>query len=309
MREKAIVQSLEVFIGVIASPEGARQSQKGIASSLSLLAMTQLLPKAKRLREKLFTLLAFGVLFLLIANKVLAWEEVTLPSQTTVVKEDELLLNGQARKYLHCRSGLTYAEIKDFFARFLPSVGWQVDCTECSKQKVDIALGFTKGENKLDIIFPNIQSEKGKNDFMAVITDIKNEAGLDESVVKEGEDYPGKDIASLPRYPKSQRVASIERVSDKKINLGYQTKDSIDQVLDFYSSNLGEYGWHLVKEINFENINKQVGAFMENQKGLRILEGGALVIENSQARCMITVSEHPKEDIDSRIIGINYEEK
>jgi len=49
MREKAIVQSLEVFIGVIASPEGARQSQKGIASSLSLLAMTQLLPRAKLL--------------------------------------------------------------------------------------------------------------------------------------------------------------------------------------------------------------------------------------------------------------------
>jgi len=43
------VLPLEVLIGVIASPEGARQSQKGIASSLSLLAMTQLLPRAKLL--------------------------------------------------------------------------------------------------------------------------------------------------------------------------------------------------------------------------------------------------------------------
>lgn len=261
------------------------------------------------MREKSIILLVFGIAFLLVTNKVLAWEGVTLPSQTTVVKEDELLLNEQARKYLHCRSGLSYAEIKDFFLRFLPSVGWQVDCTECSKRRGDISLSFTKGSNKLDIIFPNMHSVKGKNDFLAVITDIKNEEGLVESMTKEGEDYSGKDIPSLPRYPKSQRVASIERTSDKKINLAYQTKDSIDQVLGFYSSKVGEYGWRLVKELNFQDINKQFGSFMENQKGFKKLEGGALVIENSKARCIITVSEHPKEDIDSRIIGINYEEK
>lgn len=261
------------------------------------------------MREKSIILLVFGVVFLLVANKVLAWEGVSLPSQTTVVKEEELLLNGQARKYLHCRSGLSYVEIKDFFLRFLPSVGWQIDCSECSKRKGDISLSFTKGSNKLDIIFPNMHSEKGKNDFLAVITDIKNEVGLAESMVKEGEDYPGKDIASLPRYPKSQRVTSIERASAKKINLGYQTKDSIDQVLGFYSSKLGEYGWRLVKELDFQDVNNQFGYSKENSKGLKSLEGGALVIENSQARCIITVSEHPREDTDSRIIGINYEEK
>ena len=261
------------------------------------------------MKKKLFIFLALGVLFLLTTNKLLAWEEVALPSQTTVVKEDELLLNGQTRKYLHCRNSLSDAEIKDFFSRFLPAAGWQVDCTECSKRKGDISLSFTKGSNKLDIIFPDIHPERGKNDFLAVITDIKNEAESDESAVKEWEDYPGEDIASLPRYPKSQRVVSIERASDKKINLGYQTKDSIGQVLDFYGSRLDEYGWRLVKKVDFEDINKQLDSFMESQKGLKKLEGGALVIENSQARCIITVSEHPREDTDSRIIGINYEDK
>ncbi|OGX45129.1 MAG: hypothetical protein A3G38_04445 [Omnitrophica WOR_2 bacterium RIFCSPLOWO2_12_FULL_51_8] len=38
-----------MLVGVIASPEGAKQSQKGIASSLSLLAMTQPLPRAELL--------------------------------------------------------------------------------------------------------------------------------------------------------------------------------------------------------------------------------------------------------------------
>ena len=309
MREKVTVQRSEVSRRTCHCERFLRSNLLKTASSLTLLAVTRLLSRVEPLREKLFTLLAFGALFLLIANRVLAWEEVTLPSQTTVVKEDELLLNQQARKYLYCRSSLSDAEIKDFFSRFLLTVGWQVDCSECSKRKGDISLSFTKGSNKLNIIFPNIHSEKGKNDFMAVITDTNNEAELAEPIAKEGEDYPGKDIASLPRYPKSQRVVSIERASDKKINLGYQTKDSIDQVLDFYRLKVGEYGWRLVKELNFQDINKQLGSFMEKQEGIRSLEGGALVIENSQARCMITVSEHPKEDIDSRIIGINYEEK
>lgn len=261
------------------------------------------------MREKSIILLVFGVVFLLVVNKVLAWEGITLPSQTTVVKEDEFLLNEQARKYLYCRSSLSDAEIKDFFLSFLPTVGWQVDCTECSKHKGDISLSFTKGSNKLDIIFPNMHSVKGENDFLAVIMDIKNGAELTESMVKEGEDYPGRDISSLPRYPESQRVTSIERASDKKVSLGYQTKDSIDQVLGFYRLKLGEYGWRLVKELNFQDISKQLGSFMEKQKGIRSPEGGALILENSQARCTITVSEHPKEDVDSRIIGINYEEK
>lgn len=258
------------------------------------------------MRKRLAVLLVLWALFLLGADKIFAWEGITLPSQTVIIKEDELLLNGQARKYLHCRSSLSYAEIKDFFLRFLPSVGWQVDCNECAKRKGDVSLSFTKGSNKLDIILPNMHLETGKNDFMAVIRDVKNEA---ESVAKEGEDYPGEDIPSLPRYPKSQRVVSIERISDKKIKLGYQTEDSIYEVLDFYSSKISEYGWRLVRELDFQDVEKQLDSVMKSQKGLKRLEGGALVIENSQAMCIITVSEHPKEDADLRIIGVNYEAK
>jgi len=41
-----------VPVGVIASPERAKQSYKKTASSLSLLAVTLILPRAELLREK-----------------------------------------------------------------------------------------------------------------------------------------------------------------------------------------------------------------------------------------------------------------
>ena len=72
----------------------------------------------------------------------------------------------------------------------LPSAGWQVDCSECVERKGDISLSFTRGSNKLEIILPNMHLEAGKNDFMVVIIDVKNEAELNESVIKECEDYP-----------------------------------------------------------------------------------------------------------------------
>ena len=51
-REKVTVQPSEVPVGVIASPERAKQSYKKTASSLSLLAVTLILPRAELLREK-----------------------------------------------------------------------------------------------------------------------------------------------------------------------------------------------------------------------------------------------------------------
>lgn len=261
------------------------------------------------MRRETFILLIFGVVFLLIISKALAWEDMALPSRTAVVKEDELLLNGQARKYLYCRSGLSYAEINDFFLRSLPEIGWRMTGTDCSERKGDVALKFTKGTNNLDIRLMNTHLEAGKNDFIVVIVDIKNEVGLAESPAGEGEDYPGKDIPSLPRYPKSQRMATIEKLSTKKINLAYQTIDSVDEVLDFYASKAGEYGWRIVKEVNFQDVKEQLDFLADSQRGLRGLEGGALMMDSPQATCMISVSEHPKQDTNSRIIGINYEEK
>jgi len=48
------VQLSEASAGVIASPEGAKQSFFKIASSLSLLAMTQTLPRAELLLRNLY---------------------------------------------------------------------------------------------------------------------------------------------------------------------------------------------------------------------------------------------------------------
>src|SRR3989338_2969113 len=104
MREKVTVQHSEVSQQTCHCERFLRSNLSKTALSLTLLAVTRLLPGVELLREKLFTLLAFGVLFISITNKVLAWEEVTLPSQTTIVNEDELFLNGHARKYLHCRN-------------------------------------------------------------------------------------------------------------------------------------------------------------------------------------------------------------
>ena len=249
------------------------------------------------------------LIFLCFLSNAGAWETVTLPSQTAVVKEEEMSLNGQARKYLYCRTSLSYPEIKDFFQRFLPGLGWRTDCPDCQKQKGDISLNFIRGGNKASIIFPDIHSVEGKNDFLIVMTDIKNEAAASKSTPKEGEDYPGKDISSIPRYPKSQRVAAIERTSSKKITLAYQTGDSIDEVLDFYYQNISKYGWELKKELDFKDFNNQAKDLFNKQPKIKKLEGGALVLESSFGKCMITVTEHPREDINLRVIGINYESK
>ena len=251
------------------------------------------------------SLLILLVLLLCGASSVCAqgWDTVALPNQTVLLKEEEMNVNGQKIKSLHYRSRLPAREISDFYIRFLPGLGWNEDCPECSRPGNDPArLTFSRGENKISIaIIPTPFAGVGENDIIIAMSKIKEETEQAE----EGEEAEGKDLSFVPRYPQSQRVSSLEYDAANKAMLTYSSLDTADEILDFYRQNMADYNWNLVDETDFQALPPELREIQSQIK----LKGGSLIFKGPRGECVISVFEHPLGEEDSRIIGIKYNAK
>lgn len=234
---------------------------------------------------------------------VYSWEEVALPSQTTKLKEEEVMVNNQRLKSIYCRSSLTQDEIRNFYMRFLPGLGWDMGCPECSGQDKDSPLTFTKADDKIVILAKPDPLEKGKTALIITASKTKDAA---TSEPEKDVDSPGQDLSFIPRYPGSQRDAAIERNSGQKVMLVYNTIDPIGKVFDFYRQNMAEQGWNLVKNIDFQDFTNSPGLLSLPEEAKP--RGGSLLFRGSYGECIVTVSAHPKEE-GVNIIGINYNAK
>lgn len=226
------------------------------------------------------------------------WEEVALPSQTTKLREEEVIVDSKRLKLIYCRSSLSQEEIQNFYLRFLPGLGWE-GCPDCSREKGS-PLVFTKVNDK--IVIAAMRDPLQKDNITLVITMSK----VKEAAASEPERGDEQGLSFVPRYPGSQRGAAIERNSGQKGTLVYSTTDPIDKILDFYRQNMAEYGWNLVKNIDFQNL-AQRAEFLSLPKEVK-LTGGSLIFRSSYGECIVTVSAHPREE-GTNIIGINYSAK
>lgn len=246
----------------------------------------------------------FFSLFLVLSSSIVnAWEKVSLPSQTEVVKEEEMTLNGQETKSLVCRTNLSVKEVKAFYLRFLPSLGWEEDCPECNQQTTEnMRLKFSKGNDKIAIMCRPSRAEKGKNEIVIVMSKAKSE--LAETLEMGGKDAPGQDPDFAPRYPRSQRVFSMEHREFKKATFNYYSADSIKEIGDFFRENMGNYGWSLFQELDLQNLPSQLDSIIKDN----IPKGITLFYKGKRGQCIVSLIEHPKEK-GASIIGIKYNGK
>lgn len=249
-------------------------------------------------------LLCLILIFIHTYAQAQVWDTLPLPGQTALLKEDEMIMNNQKIKTIHCRSSLSQEDIRSFYLRFLPGLGWSEDCPECSQGKKDNApLSFTKVDTKISIIIIPIPiGKKGENDIIIAMSKLKEEAQKGEGSDEEPE---GKDLSFVPRYPQSKRVSSLEYNASQKAMLTYSSLDGADKILDFYRQNMPDYGWNLLDESDFQDLPAE----LKEMQGQFKLEGGALIFKGPRGECIVSVSETPQEGENSRIIGIKYDAK
>ena len=246
----------------------------------------------KKHTKPVFILLFF---FLLLSN-VIAWEKVTLPNQTTKIKEEEVLVNGQKVKFIHCRSSLSREDIRGFYSRYLPALGWQESCPECNQKQENIIGTFVKVKEKIFITAVPFPLEKGKNFLIIAMSNILDHASSEPD---GQQDSSGRDHPLVPRYPGSRRVTVIESDSGKMAQLAYDTTDALDKVLDFYRKNMPDYRWSPELETDFNDLPKE----LTKQKYGIDLHGQGLIFKGPSGKCIISVIDNP-ENKDSRIIAV-----
>jgi len=81
-------------------------------------------------------------------------------------------------------------------------------------------------------------------------TTTPSESATEESESTEGEALPSKDVAGediegIPRYPDSVRVEYSKDPDSGFINITCQTKDSIDEVKEYYLDEMVSRGWEM----------------------------------------------------------------
>lgn len=235
--------------------------------------------------------------FFLILSDGIAWENVTLPNQTTKIKEEEALVNGQKINLIHCRTSLSAQDIRGFYARYLPALGWQEPCPECNKKQENIIGTFVKAKEKIFITVTPFPLEKGINYLIIAMSNILDHTPSDPA---GPQDSSGRDHPLVPRYPQSRRITVIENDSGKRMQLTYTTTDALGKVLDFYRQNMPDHQWNLELETDFDNLPKEL---TKPQEGIE-LHGKGLIFKGHSDTCVIGVIDDP-ENKDSRIISVS----
>lgn len=121
------------------------------------------------------------------------------------------------------------------------------------------------------------QSEKNEKEFIENLSRLAKDPGGD---------VPGKDFKTIPRYPKSVRIAFKKSESKERFTVltAYRANDDLQAVSSFYESKMAENGWQL--QIKEEKILTMVffregtgGGLPFVQMMFRPMEDGKTIID------------------------------
>lgn len=267
------------------------------------------------------------------------WENIPAFPQAQKVKQEEILVNNKPVQSTIYSTSVKSEEIIKFYKTKLINFGWNLKSE--IKQRGMNSLVFYKEDNVVNLIVQNIlernyitiaQSKTKKEslkkeeapcpecetrkeelikklgvskeslDKGVTITEDMMKSLTPKETVLPAEDSLGKDLQFVPRYPGGVRVNDVERENGKKVSLAYYTKDPVEQAVDFYRKNMGNYYWTLEKEIDFQDLPEAV-----SEKIKMNIKGKSLVFKSKSASCIISITEDPQSK--STIIGVNYNEK
>lgn len=184
-----------------------------------------------------------------------------VPLNTEETKEEIRLLGDAEYTYTYYESDLEMKQIKDFYRRELPILGWREkklvnELKQVSGLKLEASVTnlleqqfiFEKGEEILIINFiPALSSGKGKLKFILA----QGKSAFNAETLKEGKNFvpvlvakPNKDV--FPVYPGASLVSLSEPAG--AITASYFTPDDIEAVSEFYKARMSNYDWSLVDE-------------------------------------------------------------
>lgn len=273
-------------------------------------------------------------------SEAAVWENIPALPQAQKLKQEEALVNNSPAQTSIYTTLATSKEIIEFYKAKLANFGWKLG-SEINQQGVNLTV-FSKADKILTIMVRNMleknfitvtqsimpqrdsketqacsECEKRKEELkkkLGVSKDSFNkEINIPEDVIaSEGgpkemslpkEDTPGRDLQFVPRYPQAVRVNDMEREKGRKVSLAYYTKDSVENVINFYRQNMGNYYWQLENEIDLQNLPQGL-----SEKIKVAITGKSLVFKSPTASCIISITEDPQND-QGTIIGVNYNEK
>lgn len=133
--------------------------------------------------------------------------------------------------------------VLNYYANYLSKAGKKVD-----KKMLSPYFGYVFSsdlKNDMQIVFADTNYISGETQVLP----LKIEGDLMECFKKivDGEDWLGKDIKDIPRFPDSIRQASLSQtVGTKKSNIvSYENDASIESNLAFYRTFMSTKGWQM----------------------------------------------------------------
>lgn len=279
----------------------------------------------------IFFLFLFG--FFIPLAQAFIWKELPEFPRAKLIKQGEISRNNQLGRISIYSVQAKRSEIIEFYKQELARSGWKPERELAPKemnvllfswedQQVTVMLQKVFGELCISVLqaqneelldenncpeceekLKALEKESGTlspQEYQAKAEEIYKEMAAKKKDALLENDSPGEDLEFVPRYPKSVRVSSVKMDGGKKVTLAYLSRDSEDEIADFYLQSMAEEGWSLDREVDFQDMPED---FLKALKTAPP-EGKSLVFKGTMGRCVIIITTNP--GIDSVIIGVKY---
>lgn len=249
----------------------------------------------------------FIIYFILFLSGI-AFAQVPIPWGAKLIREDIAVTgNGEERNIASYETKASKQELLNYYIKEMPGRGYKLFMN--GEQN----LVFSKAEELVIVVVPS--SQAGKTNFMISTAPMKVFSGKSDSYGAGGNCEP---IPSLPVYSGARCMNSTRLRSGGSRSAAYSIEDSVNTVIDFYRSQMPQYGWQLEKESSLGDImsratpgQQQAPITPEQQAVMRNLLGsarGMFFINQKGNSCFVQVMNNPTNK-EASIVSIIYEDK
>jgi hypothetical protein len=248
--------------------------------------------------------------------------DIVVPPDSQHVKNETGYIDGQKIESSTYVCPQSVEDVIKFYNIALAKDGFEPNTEGARRDKPNNMLSFRRGEQVI-----TISAKKDKDGTTKLVTGMftqsKGSSGLDPNKMNwrdilkmmPKEDMPGADLDVVPRPPKSVRQQSAVR--GNVAILSYATKMPIADVAQFYSDNMGQFGWKpqgggmdydsLGKDkLSQDFVSVAAGPIPEFEK---FLQGSVqLSFISSRGKADVTIMNIDPDDLQSTLVTIYYEE-
>ena len=200
---------------------------------------------------------------------------VPAPPQSTLINTEHLQSQANNQnidtEIIHYISPKSAEEIADFYKRTLRSAGWEL-LSEHLQGPIAMSA-FTK-DNQITANITARNQDDGSEIYVSVSQTTSQFAQADPQA-----DIQGKDPIWAPRYQGAVRRMYREDKQTGQVMVAYAARDSVEEVVKFYTERMPNNGWWLKDNVGLDKIP---GFGLGNYRNL--------VFESAQADCVISVN-------------------